>query len=283
VTGDAIRFAFPGNAGGFRGVLATDGRTIAGFWLQPAGDTKDRQDPGGSSQAFASPLVLKRAGESAWRGTVQPLEDRFTLYLRIFRGGGGSLLGAFRNPEQGDSVTFAARPNPAEPEVRMNATLVVAPERLRIHWPDAGRDLELTRRTPSEAAGFSPRPPGEAKYVYRQPPDTGDGWATARAADAGMDEAVLARLVQRLIDAEARPRGVLLRLRSRGAARPALRGKDLLLGAARRGHETGREDRARDPGLPASRGLGPVREPGPEEVNDHARASPDPHVRTGVR
>ena len=216
VTGDAVRFAFPGNAGGFRGVLAGDRRTIAGFWLQPAGDTKDREDPGGSSQAFASPLVLTRAGKSAWRGTVRPLDDRFTLYLRIFRGEDGSLLGAFRNPEQGshgpamqlavardgDAVTFAARPDPAEPEVRMSATLLRPPDRLRIRWPDAGRDLELTRRTPFEAAGFFPRPPGEAKYVYRQPSDTGDGWATARAADAGMDEAVLARLVQRLIDAD---------------------------------------------------------------------------------
>ena len=216
VTADAVRFAFPGNAGGFRGMLARDRRTIAGFWLQPAGDTKDRQDPGGSSQAFASPLVLTRAGRSAWRGTVQPLEDRFTLYLRIFRGEDGSLLGAFRNPEQGshgpamqlrvardgDSVTFAARPDPAEPEVRMSATLLRSPDRLRIHWPDAGRVLELARRTPSEAAGFYPRPPGEPKYVYRQPPDIGDGWATSRAADAGMDEAALAHLVQRLIDAD---------------------------------------------------------------------------------
>ena len=216
VTADAVRFAFPGNAGGFRGMLARDRRTIAGFWLQPAGDTKDRQDPGGSSQAFASPLVLTRAGRSAWRGTVQPLEDRFTLYLRIFRGEDGSLLGAFRNPEQGshgpamqlrvardgDSVTLAARPDPAEPEVRMSGTLLRSPDRLRIHWPDAGRVLEVTRRTPSEAAGFYPRPPGEPKYVYRQPPETGDGWATARAGDVGMDEAALARLIQRLIDAD---------------------------------------------------------------------------------
>lgn len=214
--GDAVRFVFPGNAGGYRGALAADRRTIAGFWLQPAGETKDRQDPGGSSQAFASPLVLRRAGRNAWRGTVQPLEDRFTLYLRIFRGENGSLLGAFRNPEQGshgpamqltvsrdgDSVTFAARPDPAQPEVRTTATLLRSPDRLRIHWPDAGRVLELTRRTPSEAAGFYPRPPGEPKYAYRQPPDTGDGWTTARAADAGMDEAALARLVQRLIDAD---------------------------------------------------------------------------------
>ncbi len=214
--GSAVRFAFPGNAGGFRGVLSGDRRTIAGFWLQPAGNTKDRQDPGGSSQAFASPLVLRRAGGNAWRGAVRPLDDRFTLYLRIFRGEDGSLLGAFRNPEQGshgaamqlrvaregDSVTFAARPDPAEPEVRMSGTLVRSPDRLRIQWPDAGRVLELTRRAPSEAAGFFPRPPGEAKYVYRQPPVTDDGWETARAAAAGMDEALLEHLIQRLIDAD---------------------------------------------------------------------------------
>src|SRR5687767_11929701 len=97
VVGDSVRFGFPGGRGGFRGVLAADG-TIAGFWLQPSGETEDREDPGGSGQPFATPLVLRRAGD-AWRGTVRPLDDRFTLYLRIFRNEQGTLVGAFRNPE----------------------------------------------------------------------------------------------------------------------------------------------------------------------------------------
>ena len=35
----------------------------------------------------------------------------------------------------GDSVTFSARPDPAEPEVLLNATLLRSPDRLRIPGP----------------------------------------------------------------------------------------------------------------------------------------------------
>ena len=62
-----------------------DRRTIEGFWLQPSGETEDRRDPGGSGQRFATRTVLRRAGAGRWRGTVTPLDDRFTLYLSIFR------------------------------------------------------------------------------------------------------------------------------------------------------------------------------------------------------
>ncbi len=215
-TGHKIRFVFPGNRGEFRGALTADGHEIEGFWLQPAGTTSDPRDPGGSGQPFASPLNLRRVRPGMWRGTVRPLMDRFTLYLRIFRGTDGALTAAFRNPEQGShgpamqlhvareggSVIFTARPDPSEPEIRVSAKLVSSPDRLRIEWPDPGRVIELKRNTRSETAGFFPRPPGEPKYVYRKPPATADGWTTARARDAGMDEAMLAKLIQRLIDAD---------------------------------------------------------------------------------
>ena len=216
VTGKNVRFTFPGNLGQFRGTLTNNGRMIEGFWLQPAGVIDDRADPSGSGQPFASPLVLQRVGRGVWRGTVQPLESRFTLWLRIFRGSDGSLTGAFRNPDmnsrggasqfrvsrEGDKVQFSAQPDPSVPEIRHTASLVSSPERLQIFWPDLGSVVELTRRTPSQAANFFPRPPGEPAYVYRQPNATGDGWVTARARDVGLDEAALTRLMQRVIDSD---------------------------------------------------------------------------------
>lgn len=214
--GSAVRFAFSDDRGGFRGVLADDGRTIRGFWLQPAGVTKERPDPVGSRQAFASPLVLRRTAPGVWRGAVRPLEQRFTLYLKIYRDAEGALVGAFRNPEinsnggaslfrvtrEGDQVRFAARPDETLPEIGHDATLARSPERLRIFWPDAGRVVELARRAPQQAADFFPHPPGGPPYEYRRPPTTGDGWETARAGDAGIDEGALTRLVRRLIDAD---------------------------------------------------------------------------------
>jgi CubicO group peptidase (beta-lactamase class C family) len=204
-----VRFSLPDGRGGFRGRLAEDGRSISGFWLQPAGETTE--------PPFATPLVLDRVAPGVWRGTVVPLPDRFTLYLKVFPEG-DSLVGAFRNPElnvnggasqyhvtrSGDSVRFIRRYEGGE--IRHAAAFLRAPDRLRIAWPRVGT-VELTRRTPAQAAAFFPRPPGEPPYVYRRPPEVGDGWETAPAGEVGLDQAALERLVRRIAasDPTARP------------------------------------------------------------------------------
>ncbi|HEX9162708.1 MAG TPA: serine hydrolase, partial [Thermoanaerobaculia bacterium] len=118
---------------------------------------------------------------------------------RIWRDPDGSMMAAFRNPEQnaigrttqfrveqdGDTLHFTA-----QPDVRIDAT--VSGDGIAVHWPPIDRTIELTRRSV----------PTVAKYVYRKPPGTGDGWTTARAKDAGMDEAALERIVQRLLDSD---------------------------------------------------------------------------------
>jgi CubicO group peptidase (beta-lactamase class C family) len=216
VTGDAVRIRF-GTRGGFRGHLR--GSTIDGFWLQPSGATADRRDPGGSGQPFATPVVLRRIGPGRWRGTVTPLEDRFTLYLSIFRAADGALTAAFRNPElnlnggasrflvtrAGDAVRFNLRYDGGEIDHR--ATLLHAPERLRLRWDNLAGEIELGHVDPARAAGFFPRPPGAPAYSYRAPPETGDGWRTAPARDLGIDEAALARIVRDVAGADptARP------------------------------------------------------------------------------
>jgi len=204
VDGGEVRFAF-GKHGSFRGRI--EANSINGFWMQPEGITASAPNASGASQAFASPVVLRQTANGSWRGDVHPLEETFTLYLRVFANTDGSLLGAFRNPEQGsnggamqfkvardgDIVVFSAG------DTRLTAKLVN--DRLQMFWPDMNRVVELTRRAPSEAAGYFPRPPGE-KYTYRKPPAIADGWTTARASDVGMDEAILTKLIQRLIDAD---------------------------------------------------------------------------------
>ena len=220
--GDTVRFAFPGGLGQFHGSLTGNGREIAGFWLQPIGTTEERPSPVGSRQAFATSLVLQRASSGLWRGTVRPLEQRFALYLKIYRNAEGLLVGAFRNPDfnsnggaslfrvarEGDKVLLTARPDETLPEIRHSATIAGvpgspgSPDRLQIFWPDVGRVLELARRTPEQAPHFFPRPPGEPAYTYKAPPATGDGWATAHASAVGIDEAALTRLVQKLIAAD---------------------------------------------------------------------------------
>ena len=216
VSGKDVRFAFPGDVGAFRGALADGDRAIDGFWLKPAGATAERSDPVASRQAFATPITLRRAGRGTWRATVRPLEERFTLYLKVFRGPDGALVGAFRNPDvnsnggashfrvsrEGDAVVFTAGSDPAAPEVRLVGELARSPDRIRLVWADLGRTLELARRAPADVPAFFPRPPGAPPYAYRRPPETGDGWATARAGDVGIDEAALARLVTKLGEAD---------------------------------------------------------------------------------
>ncbi len=147
-----------------------------------------------------------------------PLEEAFTLYLKIFREPSGRILAAFRNPERGDiggttlyrvvraadseTVEFNAGPDPANPVLRHVGTVLRSPDRIRIPWRNSQRTVELSRATPAQAAAFFPRPPGARPYVYGKPPPLADGWSTARARDAGMDEATLAKLVQRLATAD---------------------------------------------------------------------------------
>ena len=208
---NGLRCIFPEGAGEFRGQVSGT-ELVSGFWIQPPGGPA-REDLG---QPYATPLVLQHPKKNSWRATVQPLEDRFTLYLEIFRNDQGELIGAFRNPQansrggtslfrvapQGDTVRFSARPDPEQPEISHEARLLHAPDRIEIRWPDAGRTLELTRHPDQAVPNFFPRPPGETAYTYRQPSETADGWSTARASAVGVDEAVLTRIVQRLIDAD---------------------------------------------------------------------------------
>ncbi|HEY7640093.1 MAG TPA: serine hydrolase [Steroidobacteraceae bacterium] len=221
VENGSMRCAFSNNRGYYRGPL-TKGEPHAGWWVRPSGETQDRRDPGGSGQSFAGRVELRSSGAGEWRGSVQPLEDRFNLYLRISRNDQGERVGAFRNPDlnsyggasyfivsrDGEAVHFYRRA-PDGTEIRQEATLARAPDRLKIFWKDLGMALELTRREPAQVAAF-PRPPGEPKYVYRKPPDLGDGWATAAARDVGLDDAVLTRLVQQLIDTDPFVRGAPL-------------------------------------------------------------------------
>ncbi|HET7250165.1 MAG TPA: serine hydrolase domain-containing protein [Gemmatimonadales bacterium] len=225
VDGDSVRFQLPHGLGEFRGTWGAGRASISGFWIQPPGAPLDPRDPGSADPAYASPLVLRRSGPDRWGGDVVPLDHRFTLYLDIERSTAGAWVAAFRNPERnstggaslfqvtrvGDSLWFGARPDTSEPAIRIGAAFDRSSGGLRIDWPDLGRSLDMRRCRPAEAAAFHPRAARDTAYVYRAPRATGDGWRTARAREVGMDETVLARLVQRLLRVDpSRPRPPLV-------------------------------------------------------------------------
>ncbi len=211
----AIRLVFPKGGGEFRGTWTEKSRTLAGFWVRRA-IIEDPRYSGGATQPYATPLQLRASGPGRWRAEVSPLPDPFTLYLKIFRGSDGSLLASFRNPEQnshgpamqltltreGDALRFRAPADPGKPEVHLDAALKHSPERIELTWSDMNRVVALSRASPEDAARFYARPPGSPPYAYRAPPATHDGWKTARAASLGIDEAQLARAVQKIIDVD---------------------------------------------------------------------------------
>jgi CubicO group peptidase (beta-lactamase class C family) len=221
-TGAEIRFSFPNNLGGFRGRLVNKDRSIEGFWLQPSGETADRRDPGGSGQPFATPMILRSRGRGIWSGTVVPVEDRFTLYLKVFRNPEGVLAAAFRNPEynanggtsqylvsrDGDRIRFFLKYDGGE--ISHDAMLLRGPDRLRITWPGLDRTIELSRTTPAAASAFFPRPPESPSYRYRRPDSLADGWQATSGSALGVDEAALTGLVQKIVESDPAARGAPL-------------------------------------------------------------------------
>ena len=205
---EGLRFTLRGG-GEFRGRLEDRERLIRGFWLSPARST----DP---SRPFATSVTLRRTRAGEWRGEIRPLPDSFTLYLRVFRDDNGRLVGAFRNPDRnsrGDAARYAVAEEGGN--IRMTAGEAVlatriAPDRLRIAWPEIGT-LELVHRPAGQAPAYFPRPPGAPLYAYRRPAATSDGWRTARGRELGIDEAALAGFVRRLAAADpAAPRASLI-------------------------------------------------------------------------
>lgn len=195
--GAELDFSFPEGAGRFRGVLHTRANVIEGFWTQP---------PGLPGQAYVTPVRLRAAGKTTWRGDIAPLSQAFTLYLRVFRADDGQWVGAFRNPEfnlngnashmrvarEGDDFVFA-RPDGGG---KRKATLDKGG--LRLDWPPVPQSLVLQRMTNADA--YRPRSAGP--FLYRAPQTGNDGWRVRHANVAGFDEAALRQAVQRIVDAD---------------------------------------------------------------------------------
>jgi len=213
---DDLRFAF-GPDGSFRGRV--EGHSITGFWIQPSRATEGGGDAGGASQSFATPMRLAEIGRGAWSGTIEPVRDRFTLWLSIFKDTDQTLTAAFRNPERnstggasrfqvlvaGNSIRFSAKRD--QSTIVHDAQLLGNPDRILVDWKDVGSTLELERVSAVGAATFYPRAPGSAAYVYRRPPELADGWKTANASSTGLDEQLLQSIVRAIAqsDPTARP------------------------------------------------------------------------------
>ena len=195
-TGDSARIALPGGSGILRVREIGPARELHAMWIQPAMNMSE----------YASPVHLTQERQGAWRGTVAPLDDRLSLYLLFRREADGSTTGKFRNPESGWNLGRTYR-MARDGDNLAFTDLTTGKVRWRQNYDSAQRTIQFDFGAPfllrplagGEGRGFYPRIEAASAYAYRPPLPAGDGWATARAAATGMNEASLAAMIERII------------------------------------------------------------------------------------
>jgi CubicO group peptidase (beta-lactamase class C family) len=198
--GTAVHFALPGDLGEFRGHVTPDGGSIVGHWIQPASANP-------YTSKYASPVRVAKDAQNVWRGTVTPLDERISFYIRISKAGDG-LTAFIRNPEsnyfarrvftvvaKGNEVSFQRNGR-----TELDGTWDAETDSLHIAVLDSYPPLKLTHRKDGAAIGFNARVGEDAqRYTYRPPVRTGDGWPTSTLAEAGLDPLPIAELIERIL------------------------------------------------------------------------------------
>lgn len=197
--GQAVAFELPGDRGSFRGTLV--GREIHGHWIQPATQF--------SGLRYATPVTLSGDGTDRWRGTVTPLDDRFTFYLPLSAAGAGIYRTYLRNPERNAGVFFRV----SRAEVRGDTVRLIGStgegdrtlsqgifeEGTIRSMPLRGGSYDFAR-VADTTSGFYPRGNPAPRYRYTPPLQLADGWPVASVEDVGISRDSIERFIQMVID-----------------------------------------------------------------------------------
>lgn len=202
--GDRLSFVLSNGEGDFRGRLSK-GR-IVGHWIQRTVSNRS---------GWATPVFLESDGPDRWRGTVEPLEDRNTIYMPIRRNEDGTMGTFLRNPERnlgrflgverividGRAVKLMGRRSDQAPRTTVaEGTFDPEAERISIYLPWRGGTYDFQRASAADEAAFYPRGQPPEPYAYRAPPKTGDGWAVGSLEEAGVSREAIERFVQMLLN-----------------------------------------------------------------------------------
>lgn len=202
--GNALTFSLANGEGSFRGTMIEGGKRIRGHWLQQRMVT--------SGMAYLTPVDLVSQGDGLWRGDVRPLDDNFTLYLKIDADRDGSARVFLRNPDRnigrfvdlqhitrdGENVTLLGKPGGAEKEVPISSGRFDTENGvLSIFIPGRGGTYDFERA--GDESDFYPRP-GKSPYTYRAPLARGDGWPVATLDAVGISQPTIERFVQMIVD-----------------------------------------------------------------------------------
>lgn len=204
-SGDIVTFALLRGEGSFRGRLIDGGKRLRGHWTQQKMVT--------SGMAYATPVDLAPDGHGMWRGQVSPLDDAFTLYLKIGINADGSTSVFLRNPDrnignyvnlqhirrEGDRITLFGKPGGADKEVPITSGSFDADNDV-LSIMIAGRGGTYDFERVDKDSDFYPRTGQTAPYFYRPPLPRDDGWPVATLAAVDIARPAIERFVQMLID-----------------------------------------------------------------------------------
>jgi CubicO group peptidase (beta-lactamase class C family) len=191
-----VGFQFADQQGHLELEARDNARTLRGFWRQPRGNVIGW---------FATPVTLAATGAGTYSGALAPLPDQFSLYLTMQQTDSG-VRAMFHNPEAGwnggrswflarrDSTTLEFL-DPASGKVRQQQPYNPGTGAITM---DFGTAFDLMPTRLDAATGLVPRPPSGPPYAYRVPVEYGDGWRSGSASSTGLDENLLAVLVDRI-------------------------------------------------------------------------------------
>ena len=202
LSGKMLSFELPDGKGSFRGERV--GANIEGQWIQP-------ETVNGGAR-YATPLVLHADGEGRWRGEVVPVDDHMTYYLPITRASDGRFTTYLRNPERNQGIFLGAtRIEQDGNKIRLVGTRrgqkqeavigagEIDPASGQFSLPIQGEAFNFARDT-EKSSPFYPRGnPGE-RYHYAPPVQLRDGWPVSTLEKEGLDQAMIEKFVQKLID-----------------------------------------------------------------------------------
>ncbi|MGE5802414.1 MAG: serine hydrolase domain-containing protein [Gemmatimonadota bacterium] len=193
VSAQAVTFELPDGKGVFRGQRV--GQGVIGHWF---------------SGRTASYATLEPFGTNRWRGTITPMENRFTFYMPIARKPDGTLATYLRNPERNQGRFIrASRIEIKGEDVRLVGTGGRPDSTLSIgryyddgviRLPLRGGTYDFTKVTDSSTHPFFPRGYPAPRYRYTLPLQLDDGWPVAPPESVGISRDAIERFVQLLLD-----------------------------------------------------------------------------------
>jgi CubicO group peptidase (beta-lactamase class C family) len=200
--GRRFSFELPDGNGRFSGLRS--GGMIEGQWVQRVTSS--------NGITYATPVVLRADGRGSWRGDVVPADEHMTNYLPLKRDTAGRYATYLRNPERNLGVFIGARRlqqdgdtvrlvgmRRGQKEEQLIGAGRLDPDSGLMSIPIQGEAFNFARDADKSSAFYPRRNPGE-RYHYSPPAQLDDGWPVSTLEKEGIDQAVIEKFVQKLID-----------------------------------------------------------------------------------